>query len=102
MKYIKKMIDEMCDEIHSAKKYAEKSIELKSKGDQTSLNNSSKFKSISNQELEHATFLHELLVKEIDRLKTVYQPPQDMLEIWEEKHKGYVEKVAWIKQMLNL
>lgn len=102
MKYIKKMVDEINDEIHSAKKYAERAVELKAKGDQTSLNNSSKYKTIANQELEHAMFIHELTVKEIERLRGIYTPPQDMLDKWNKSHEEYVEKVAWIKQMLNM
>ena len=30
------------------------------------------------------------------------EPSEEMLEKWEKAHKEYVEKVAWIKQMLSM
>lgn len=100
MKYIKKMIDEVNDEIHSAKEYAEKYVEYKSKND---LSTASKFKAMANDELNHGMTIHQLLTEEIDRLRKVYaNPPQEMMDKWEEAHKRYVEKVAWIKQMLTM
>lgn len=35
-------------------------------------------------------------------ISKVYIPPVEMLEKWEREHKIYVEKVAWIKQMLAM
>ena len=42
------------------------------------------------------------IVAEVEKLKQVYQPPVEMLEKWEEAHKHYVEKAAWIKTMLAM
>ena len=100
MKYIKKMIDEVNDEIHSAKEYAEKYVEYKANDD---MSTAAKFKSMANDEINHAMTIHQLLTEEIGRLKKVYaNPPQDMMDKWEESHKHYVDKVAWIKQMLTM
>jgi len=38
----------------------------------------------------------------INKLQEVYKPSQEMLDKWDESHRGYVEKVAWIKQMLSM
>ena len=39
---------------------------------------------------------------EIEELRKVYAPPQEMLEKWNADHKKYIEKAAWIKQMLAM
>lgn len=31
-----------------------------------------------------------------------YVPPTEMMDKWEKDHKKYVEKSAWIKQMLSM
>lgn len=99
MKIIKRKVDEMNDEIHSAQKYAERAIEYKALGDNSLYN---RFKEMSNEEIAHGMTIHQILVKDIENLSKVYTPPQDMLEKWEEAHARYIDKVAWIKQMLNM
>jgi hypothetical protein len=99
MTKIKEMIDDLKEEIDGAKCYAEKALESK-------ISNSSrysKYKSMAEQELEHASIIHEFLVEDINSLKAVYpNPPQYMMEEWEKSHKYYIEKVAWIKMMLSM
>ena len=90
------MIDE---EIESAKDYAEKYVEYKAKGDMTRAN---RYKEMANDELKHANYIHEWAVKEIEEISKVYTPPVEMQEAWDKAHKEYVEKIAWIKQMLSL
>lgn len=99
MTKIKKLADEMMDEICSAKEYAEKYVEYKAWDDTTWAN---RFKEMANDELKHASYLHDLVVKEIDTLSKVYTPPQKMMDKWEKDHAEYVEKHAWVKQMLSL
>ena len=99
MTKIKKYVDCINDEICSAKDYAEKYIEFKAKGDSTW---ASKFYKMAQEELEHAEIIHELAVKEINELSKVFTPPQDMQDQWNKSHAYYVEKVAWIKQMLSM
>ena len=41
-------------------------------------------------------------VEEIEKLKHIYKPPVEMQEKWDESHKHYVEKYAWIKTMLSM
>ena len=57
---------------------------------------------MSEDELKHAMYIHEYTVKEIEDLRKVMIPPEEMLEKWDKEHKVYVEQVAWIKQMLNM
>ena len=39
---------------------------------------------------------------EIKEISKVYTPPADMQEKWDKAHKEYVEKAAWVKQMLSM
>ena len=45
---------------------------------------------------------HEWAIKEIEEISKVYTAPVEMQEAWEKAHKEYVEKVAWIKKMLEM
>lgn len=99
MTKIKKMADAMLDEIEGAKDYAECYIEYKAKGNSTWAN---KYKEMSNDELKHAMYIHEKIIADVEELSKVYTPPQDMLDKWDHEHKEYVEKVAWVKQMLTM
>lgn len=41
-------------------------------------------------------------VKEIEELNKVYKAPEGMQEKWDKAHAKYVERAAWIKQMLAM
>ena len=99
MTKIKKIADEMLEELCSAKEYAENYIEFKAKDEMQWAN---RFKEMANDEIKHAGYLHDFAVSEIETLRTVYTPPQEMLDKWDKDHKKYIEKAAWIKQMLSM
>ena len=99
MTRIKKLAEEMEDEIHSAKEYAEEYLTFKAKDNSTWAN---RYKEMANDELRHAEYLHDRAVAEIDELSKVYTPPEEMLEKWEHEHREYIEKAAWVKQMLSM
>lgn len=99
MRYIKKLVEQLDEEIDGAKNYAEKYVEYKAKNNMAWAN---RFKEMAMDELKHCTYIHEMAVQEIDELKKIYSPPVEMQEKWEHEHKEYVEKVAWIKQMLAM
>ena len=97
MTRIKELADEIKDELHSAKCYAEEYLTFKAKDNMQWAN---RYKEMAQDELKHASFIHDRAVAEIDELRDVYTPPQDMLEKWDADHKKFIEKSAWIKQML--
>lgn len=99
MKMIKKIVDSIDDELCGAEKYAEEYIYQKSVGNSTW---ASKYKTMSTQELEHGMTQHDRVVEEIERVRSVYQPSQEMLDKWEKSHKEYLDKVARIKIMLSM
>lgn len=99
MKKIKELVDLLDEELDGAKTYAEKHVEYKAdKNNKWAI----KFQTMAETELEHAMAIHELVVEEINKVKEVYTPPQDMLDKWDKEHKEYIEKVSWIKTMLTL
>lgn len=99
MTKIKKLVDEIDDELCSAKEYAEEYLTYKAKGNNTWAN---RYKEMSMDELKHADYIHERAVADIEELSKVYTPPQEMLDKWNSDHKKYIEKAAWIRQMLNM
>ena len=52
--------------------------------------------------LETSEYLHEMVVREIKKLREVYQPTTEMQEVWDKSHARYVEGVAFIKKMLEM
>ena len=100
MTRIKKYVEEMADELKSAKCYMEKALEYKAMGNSTRY---ARYKEMSTQELAHAMTLHEYAVQDIEQLKTVYpEVPQDMQDEWDRSHVKFVEKAAWIRQMQTM
>lgn len=99
MKMIKDLVDKIDDELCGAKDYAEKYVEYKVKGEMSWAN---KFKDMASQELNHAMIIHDLAVKNIEEVSRVVKAPQKMRDAWDKAHVDYVEREAWIKQMLAL
>lgn len=99
MTKIKKYVFRIEDELAGAKDYAERYIEYKAQGDNQ---NAQMFKEMSNQELEHSSNWHKIAIKEIEEIKKVFTPTIEMEEKWNKSHQEYVEKSAWIRQMLAM
>lgn len=99
MTKIKRLVDKIDEELDGAKEYAEDYISCKAKGN-TSW--AQKYKEMANDELRHAMNIHDKAVAEIEELNKVYTPPVEMQDAWDKSHKEYVEKTAWIKQMLTM
>lgn len=99
MTKIKKLAEHIMEEVEGAKEYAEKYVECKAKGDMQCAN---RYKEMANDELKHAGYLHDKATQDIEEISKVYEPTEEMEEKWEKCHKKFVEKTAWIKQMLSM
>lgn len=99
MTKIKKYVEAINEELEGAKNYAEMYVELKAKGESSWAN---KYKEMAQDELKHAMYIHDKATADITELSKVYTPPVEMQNEWDESHKIYVEKTAWIKQMLAM
>ena len=100
MKRIKELADHIKEEVCDAKNYAEKYVEEKVNGNSSA---ATKYKEMANDELKHAGYLHEMVVAEINKVKSSgIQYPETMEERWKIVHAEYVDKVGWTKQILTL
>ena len=99
MRMIKKLVCQLDDEIKGAERYAEKYMEAKVNGENEKKD---MYFSMAQDELKHAMNIHSLTVDEIEKVRKVYTPPQDMIEKWNKEHELYVNKVAAIKSMLQV
>lgn len=99
MTKIKILTDHISEELDGAKVYAENYVEQKVKGNSAMAN---RYKEMANDELKHAAYLHELVVAEITEAERTIKAPENMLQRWSEKHAEYVDKSAWVKQMLAM
>lgn len=99
MKYIADLVYNIKEELETAKEAAEKYVYYKS---QSNAVRAKLYNEISNDELKHAKYYHDMVTEEITRLKDVYKPAAEMMKEWEEAHAEYVEKFAWIKQILQM
>jgi len=99
MKKIKHYVKHIDEELHGAEDYAEKYLEAKADGE---IEKANKYKSMAEDELQHALYIHELATEDIARLRKVFNPPADMIEKWNATHGEYVEKTAYIKSMIEL
>ena len=100
MKKIKKYVERIEDEVCGAKEYAENALEAKAVGDNDRY---AKYRAMAQDELNHAMTIHSFAAQDIEKLKAVYPTiPQDMMDKWEHAHNEYVEKAAWVKQMIAM
>lgn len=99
MKYIKKYVDRIDEELCGAKDYAEEYVMWRAKGNSTL---ASQYKEMCFDELKHANYIHDEAIAAISELNNVFVAPQEMQDLWDKSHKEYVEKEAWIKQMLQM
>lgn len=99
MKKIQKLVEKIDEELCGAKDYAEDYVEQKAMGN---MQRASVYKEMAQDELNHASNIHEIALKDIEELNRVFTAPEEMQAKWEESHKGYVEKAAWIRVMLQM
>lgn len=99
MKRIKEYVDRMGDELCDAQHYAEEYVWHRANGETQLAAHS---KEAASDELKHAMWIHDATVEEIEKLNHIYKPPVEMQEKWDDAHKHYMEKYAWIKTMLSM
>ena len=99
MRKIKELVERIDDELNSAEEYAEKYIEYKADGDSSM---ATKFMEMASQEMNHANMMHDLAVKEIEKVSAVFNAPADMREKWDNSHAEYIQRASRIKSMINM
>lgn len=91
MELIKKLSEQIEDEIHGAKHYAKLATELKSERPQLA----QVLYNISIQEDSHQQALHNEVVKLVEQYRKEHgEPPAAMMAVYDYLHKRHVEKLA--------
>lgn len=98
MKSIKRMADQMREELDGAKEYAILATELKSESQSAA----QMYAKMAQDELGHANLIHAEAVKEIEKQRAIKEPPEIMKELWSIEHRYFMEHAAATKAMLEL
>jgi dsDNA-specific endonuclease/ATPase MutS2 len=99
MRIIKQLAEQIEDEACGALEYAKDAIEYKYSYPQLS----EVYYKLANTEYEHATALHDQVVRIIENIKNDKKDiPDFMMEKWEKKHSKLIEKIAEAKIYLGI
>ena len=99
MKIIKKLSKQISDEIEGMEDYAKCALEWR----KTDPELSKAYYDMAKAEHTHAQRLHELVMRKIEEAKASgIEPPQSMLNAWEDKHRELIEKSAMAKVYLDM
>lgn len=99
MLIIKKMEDQIGEELHDAKKYIKCAIKYKE--DHRDL--ADLYYQLSQEEMGHADRLHKMVVREIeDYRKKEGEPPAEMLAVYNYLHEKEIDKAKEVKTMWDM
>lgn len=98
MQIIKTLSKQIKEELHDAEKYARDA--LAHKADDPAL--AATYYRLANAEIEHASMLHDDVVREIEKAKGEKVVPPVMFDIWNWKHDELIEEEKEVRLLLEM
>ena len=99
MRIIKCLTEYLNEELHDAKKYAEKALKVKSDYPEVA----EVFENLSNEELKHMYALHGQVTKLIETYRKIQgDPPANMLAVYDYLHEEAIKKEKEIRLLQQM
>jgi hypothetical protein len=103
MKHIKVIVDKIKDEIEDVEEYVKLALHNK----EMDMDAYTVYITLAGDEYDHAMRLHDLVTKEIAKTRKALMEkgeavPQYMLDMWNEKHEEYIERMGKAKYELEI
>ena len=99
MKIIKVLAEQITDEVEGAVEYAKMALEQKGVDNELS----KLYYELAKTEYTHVQKLHEASIRKINEAKTSgANPPQYMLDKWDETHTQLIDRMAKVKTFMDM
>lgn len=99
MRKILEYLEKINDELFDAREYAEIYLQMRVE-DKEEL--AMKFKTMSEEELTHASIMRDLVIQNMKKIKMVYNPPAEFEENLTKSDANFDKKMAQINQLLSM
>lgn len=99
MRLIKKLVEQIEDEVSGAEGYAKCAVEHAESMPELAR----QYKAMARTEYAHAMELHKFAAIEISKAERAgAKPTQEMADKWEQSHEEYIERMAKVKSYLGM
>lgn len=98
MQIIKHLAKQIKEELEDAEKYAKGALEYKA----TLAGLASVYHRLAEEELTHASMLHDEAVRMIQKASAEKAPPPVMMELWAWQHEEMIEEEAEVRTLLDM
>lgn len=98
MMIIKQLSKQIREELHDAEKYAKGAHELRTEYPAISAT----YAKLAEEELDHASMLHDAVVKQIEKASAEKAVPPVMRELWAWQHTEMVEEEHEVRMLLDM
>lgn len=99
MRIIKHLSDQILEEISGAEEYAKDALEYRVSDPELS----KLYNELAKTEYMHIQKLHEQVLKKVEAAKKMgIEPPQEMLNSWDARHRQLIEQLGRVKTFIDM